>query len=136
MTFIPYVYFDGTSEDAMDFYAAVFDADDVVKMRFSEAPQEIGMPHSDKIMYSHIEKDGWKLMSNDTAPGMPYQPQASVSVAHQTKTVEDARTRFDRLCEGGVAIMPFEKQFFSAGFGMCKDKYGTHWMIMVDDAAT
>lgn len=136
MTFIPYVYFDGTREEAMDFYTAVFDADDIVKMSFKDAPPEISMQQDDKIMYSHIEKDGWKLMSNDMAAGMPYQPQASVSVAHQPKTVEESRTRFDRLCEGGGAIMPFEMRFFSAGFGMCKDKFGTHWMIMVDDAST
>lgn len=135
MTFIPYLYFGGTSEAAMDFYAEIFDADDVVKMRFKEAPPEIGMEQSDKIMYSHIKKDGWTLMSNDMAEGMPYEPQAGVSVAHQTKTVEEAKTRFDKLCDGGMVIMPFEKQFFSAGFGTCKDKFGTHWMIMVDDDA-
>lgn len=133
MTFIPYLYFDGTSEEAMDFYAEVFGADDVVKMRFEDAQPEIGMEQSDKIMYSHIKKDGWTLMSNDMAKGMPYVPQASVSVAHQAKTLDEARTRFDKLSEGGVVIMPFEKQFFSAGFGMCKDKFGTQWMIMVAD---
>ena len=133
MTFIPYLYFDGDSEAAMDFYADVFDADEVTKMRFKEAPPEIGMERSDKIMYSHIKKGDWMLMSNDMAEGMPYQPQASVSVAHQTQTVEEAQTRFDRLSEDGTVIMPFEKQFFSAGFGMCKDKFGTQWMIMVSD---
>lgn len=136
MTFIPYLYFDGTSEAAMDFYADVFGADEVVKMRFKEAPPEIGMEQSDKIMYSHIKKDGWTLMSNDMAQGMPYQPQAGVSVAHHTKTVEEAHARFDRLSDGGAVIMPFEQQFFSAGFGMCKDKFGTHWMIMVADEAS
>ncbi len=75
-------------------------------------------------------------MSNDLPNDMPYQPQASVSVAHQSKTVKEARIRFERLCESGVTIMPFEKQFFSAGFGMCKDRFGTHWMIMADDAPT
>ncbi len=57
MTLIPYIYVDGTSEDAMNFYAGVFDADDVVKMRFKDASPENGMRPSNKIMYSHNEKD-------------------------------------------------------------------------------
>jgi len=136
MTFIPYLYFDGTSEAAMDFYTEIFDADEVVKMRFKEAPPDIGMEQSDKIMYSHIKKGDWLLMSNDMAEGMPYQPQAGVSVAHHAKSVEEAKARYDKLCDGGMVIMPFEKQFFSAGFGMCKDKFGTHWMIMVAEGAS
>lgn len=36
---------------------------------------------------------------------------------------------FDRLAEGGAVIQPFGPTFFSPGFGMVKDRFGTHWII-------
>jgi PhnB protein len=40
-----------------------------------------------------------------------------------------ARARFDRLAEGGAIIDDFKPTFFSPGFGMVKDRFGTHWII-------
>lgn len=133
MSFNPYIFFDGNCAEVIDFYAKVFGAENVVKMPFSEAPAEAGLPKTDRLMHAQIDVGGATLMCSDVPPGAPYYPQASVSVAHQTQTVEDARTKFEALAKGGDVIMPFETAFFSSGFGMCKDRFGTHWMIMVDD---
>jgi PhnB protein len=41
-----------------------------------------------------------------------------------------ARAAFDRLAgEGGHVIEAFGPTFFSPGFGMVKDRFGTHWII-------
>ncbi|SMP33521.1 hypothetical protein [Shimia sagamensis] len=45
MTFFPYVCFDCTSEEAKDVCSAVFDANDIVKMCFTDAPPKVGMQH-------------------------------------------------------------------------------------------
>ena len=36
---------------------------------------------------------------------------------------------FNALSTGGTVQMPYEKTFWSAGFGMCVDKFGVPWMI-------
>ena len=57
--------------------------------------------------------------------------QSGVSVAVSRPDEGAARALFDRLAEGGTATMPFGPTFFAKGFGMCRDRFGTHWMVSV-----
>ena len=36
---------------------------------------------------------------------------------------------FDALSKGGEVTMPLEETFWSPGYGMFTDKFGTPWMI-------
>ncbi len=133
MSFIPYLFFDGSCSDAIDFYAEVFGAENVIKMPYSDAPPEAGLPDLDRLMHSQIDVGGQTLMCSDVPPGSPDPVQTGSAVSHMCDNIDDARATFWKLSEGGEITMPFEPTFFSAGFGMCKDKFGTHWMIMVND---
>ena len=44
----------------------------------------------------------------------------------------EAKRVFDALSDGGQVQMPLGQTFFSPAFGMCTDRFGTPWMIMVD----
>lgn len=134
MSFTPYIFFDGNCSDAIDFYAEVFGAENVIKMPYSDAPPDVGLPPSDdRFMHAQIDVGGATLMCSDNPEGTPPMPQTGVAVAHETKTVAEAKEKFAKLLDGGELTMPFEATFFSPGFGMCKDKFGTHWMVMVGD---
>ena len=39
---------------------------------------------------------------------------------------------FAALGEGGEIQMPLGETFFSPAFGMCIDRFGTPWQVMVD----
>ncbi|WP_204113439.1 VOC family protein [Shimia biformata] len=131
MAFIPYLNFDGNCAEAMQFYADLFGATEVQILRFSDAPSTEGMPPSDRVMYSHIMLGEFCLMGSDYPPGMEARPQESVSVNHPVANVEGGQALFDRLAEGGQVTMPFAATFFSPGFGMVRDRFGTNWMIGV-----
>jgi len=134
MSFTPYLFFDGNCSEAIDFYAGVFGAENVMKMPYSDAPPDAGLPPSqDRLMHAQIDIGDTTLMCSDNPEGAPSMPQSGFAVAHQTATVEEAKAKFAKLLEGGDVTMPFEATFFSQGFGMCKDRFGTHWMIMVAD---
>ena len=47
------------------------------------------------------------------------------------KDAKDGRAKFARLAEGGEILMDYQETFFAYGFGTCKDRFGTHWMIMI-----
>ncbi|MDC0738720.1 VOC family protein [Cognatishimia sp. SS12] len=135
MSFTPYLFFDGNCSEAIDFYADVFGADNVLKMPFSDAPPDIGLPPlADRYMHAQINVGDTVLMCSDVADTSQFEPQAGCAVAHEADTVEAAQATFEKLAEGGKVTMPFEATFFSAGFGVCFDRFGTHWMIMVKDA--
>ena len=44
---------------------------------------------------------------------------------------DDLPPQLNALAAGGAEIQGFGSTFFSRGFGMVKDRYGTHWMISV-----
>jgi PhnB protein len=46
--------------------------------------------------------------------------------------VADARRVFDALSENGQVQVPLGESFFSPAFGMCTDRFGIPWMVMVD----
>ena len=47
------------------------------------------------------------------------------------KTEAEADQAFNALANGGKVEMPLAKTFFSARFGMVKDKFGVFWMVLV-----
>ena len=133
MSFMPFLTFDGQAEEAMRFYADVFGADEIQIMRFSEAPPSENIAPSDRVMYSHIMVGEACVMAYDVPEGTPFAPQQSVSVSFALPTFEEASATFDRLAENGEITMPFGATFFASGFGMCRDRFGTNWMIAVND---
>lgn len=136
MSFTPYLFFDGTCSEAIDFYSGIFGATDVIKMPYSDAPPDQGLPPSqDRLMHAQIDIGTATLMCSDTPEGSPEMPQSGFAVAHEAKTLDEAKEVFAKLLVGGEVTMPFEATFFSEGFGMLKDKFGTHWMIMVAEPA-
>ena len=48
------------------------------------------------------------------------------------KTEAEADKLFNALSEGGQVQMPLTKTFFSPKFGMCADKFGVGWMVLVE----
>jgi PhnB protein len=41
---------------------------------------------------------------------------------------------FNGLADGGKVTMPFQKTFWSPGFGMCVDRFGIPWMVNCEQA--
>lgn len=132
--FSPYIHFRGQCAEAMRRYAEVFGATDLFMMTYGEAPPDFPVPdsHRQRIMHASISIDGGWLMASDYPPGSEGEPQAGVSVACEARDAERGRSLHAALLQGGGAeIMPFGPTFFSPGFGMLKDRFGTHWMVIV-----
>ena len=129
MAFMPYIHFSGTCAKAMAFYADVFDGKDVMMMRYNEAPRDAGGADSDRVMHAQFTAAGGVLMASDYPPGMAGEKQQAVSVMIDPVNVAEGKRVFDRLGEGGAVVMPFGPTFWSPGFGMLADRFGTHWII-------
>jgi PhnB protein len=127
MSFAPYIHFTGTCERALAFYAEVFGVEDLSFMRSADAPPESGT--SALVVHGHVTLGGSSLMARDYPPGMEGAPQQSVSISFSVTTSDEGKTIFERLLEGGEEIMARQPTFFSTGFGMVKDRFGTHWII-------
>ena len=128
-----YLTFDGNAREAMQFYADTLGGKLHMMMTFGEAPGDMcaNLPagSDQRIMHSAIMLGERVLMASDSMPGHPYHGQQGVSVALTYATVEEANRIFAKLAQGGETIMPMGPTFWSEAFGMCKDRFGTSWMV-------
>jgi PhnB protein len=132
MPTIPYIHFQGQCADALAFYADVFGSNDLQTIRYGDAPDASeAMKASGRVIHGQLTIWDGTLMASDFPPGFEGDPQKAVSVMQSAPDSATGQRVFDRLCEGGAVIQPYGPSFFSPGFGMVKDRFGTHWMISV-----
>ena len=129
---IPYLTLDGTTADALAFYARILGGKITFSQTFGESPikKEIPAEYHDRIMHATLELPDGKLMASDSGPWAPFAgPMRSCSLSLAFDDVEKAQKIFEALAEGGKVTMPFEKTFWAAGFGMLTDQFGVAWMV-------
>ena len=132
----PYLFFEGRTEEALDFYKKAIGAEVTMLMRFNESPeppQDGCMPApnaSEKIMHSEFRVGEATLMASDgRCSGTSDFKGFSLSLS--PKTEAEAERLFAALSDGGEVQMPLTKTFFSPKFGMVADKFGVSWMVVV-----
>ncbi len=131
-----YLYFDGQCAEAFDFYKSVFGGEFAIIQTFGDGPPGMGVPDAEKsrIMHVSLPVGDDVLMGSDTMStyGEPAKPGNSFAVSVAPDTKEEADRIFPLLADGGGVAMPLANTFWGAYFGMCKDKFGVHWMVDVD----
>ena len=124
----PYIAFDGTARQAMEFYQGVFGGDLRVTT-FGEFGQQ-DSPDADKVMHAQLDTDrGFTLMASDTPTGMQRSPGDTITVSLSGEDAGELRGYWQKLSDGGTVTMPLEKQMWGDEFGMCTDKFGVPWMV-------
>ena len=135
MPTVPYLHFHGQCAEALAFYASALGGSDLSIMRYSESPNAPGDWKSlDRVMHGQVRIGEGVLMASDFPPGSEGHPQAGVSVMQTFGDHESARSAVERLSAGGAVIQEFAPTFFSRGFGMVRDRFGTHWIISTEPA--
>ncbi len=137
MTFTPYLSFDGNCAEALEFYAEVFGAEASIVQTVGQSPMAAQFTEEQQgmVMHGQVQLGTRTIMASDSLMGAYVQP-AGFHIQMSYADPEKAKRVFDRLAKHGEIRMPFEATFFSAGFGMCTDRYGTPWMIVCEDDAT
>jgi len=126
----PYVNFDGTARDAMEFYEGVFGGTLTLNTYGEYAPPDA--PGGDKIMHGMLETaSGFTLMGADAPPGQSLTPGDSVSISLSGDDTDELRGYWAKLSDGGTVTVPLEKQMWGDEFGMCIDRYGVAWLVNI-----
>ncbi len=129
----PYLNFDGTAREAMQFYADVLGGELAINT-FGEFGAPSGVD-PDGVMHASLEApDGNTLMASDRPPGM----DLGGGTAYISLAGDDAaalRGHWERLSEGGQVIMPLEMQMWGDEYGLCVDRFGTGWHVNIAGSA-
>lgn len=141
MPAIVYLNFDGTAEQAIDFYSEALNATEVKKVKFKDIPQDPNYPLPENelnmVMESSIEFAGGKIMMSDILPSMMAATgevvkgnNVMISIINDDRqTLEEY---FKQLSVGGHVVMPLSDVPWSSCFGMLVDKFGVSWKFNSD----
>jgi len=140
MNVSPYLTFDGNCREAFEFYAACLGTEVKAMMTGADVPADAAMddsdsgcaggsPPADKIIHACIAFENSLIMASDWMSPEPFQAPKGFSVALSAASPDEAERVFKALSEGGQALMPLGKTFFSESFGMLVDKFGVSWMV-------
>ena len=132
-----YLNFNGQCADAFTFYEKCLGGRIDMIQTFGESPAKDHMPAEwhDKVIHVRLVVGDQVLMGSD-APPPHFVAAQGMSVSIGVTSPDEAKRIFDDLAQGGRITMPFEKTFWSPGFGMVVDRFGTPWMINCEPAAT
>lgn len=135
-TINPYLTFNGTCEEAFNFYKSVFGGEFPYAGKFKDMPADPKYPvlEEDKEKIMHISLPISKetiLMGSDSSEsfGKATVEGNNFSISVNTDSVEEVTRIYNELSKGGKIKMPLEKTFWGAYFGMFTDKFGIHWMV-------
>ena len=130
----PYLNFDGTAEEAMNFYKSILGGEfEGPVSYFSEIPG-MEIPEDEKSRVMHISlkvNEAITIMASDTSPSMGHKwvkgNHNYISIVPDSKA--DGERIFKGLSEGGKVEMDYQKTFWGAYFGSFEDKFGIGWMV-------
>jgi len=125
----PYISFDGTAQQALEFYKDVFGGE----LRLNTFGEFGGSPAiADKIMHGQLETtSGYTIMAADTPPEMEVTPGTNITVSLSGEDGDELRGYWEKLSSDGTITMPLEKQMWGDEFGQCVDKFGISWMVNI-----
>jgi PhnB protein len=131
MQFTPYLNFNGRCAEAFRFYADVLGGEVVHLQTHGESPVRDHVPPEwyDKVLHVCLTIDGQLTLMGSDAPPNHYATPQGLHVAITVSDAEDAARLFNALADGGQVTMPFGRTFWSPGFGMVVDRFGTPWMV-------
>lgn len=126
----PYLFLQGRCEEAINFYRETLGAKVTTLLRFKDTPGAGSEEDAERIMHAAFTLGDLEILASDgDIARNPEFKGMYLSVTFEG--VEEAQRAFAALAEGGEVRMPFEKTFFSPGFGLLADRFGVLWMINV-----
>lgn len=137
-TLNPYLHFNGNAEEAFNFYRSVFGGEFSMISRNKDIPSGTPNPTSsaeaEKILHVSLPISKNSVLMGGDRPSSfgPATNGDSITISISAESEADATRLFNGLSAGGTVIMPLEKTFWGAFFGMFKDKFGIHWMVSYD----
>ena len=109
-------------------------------MSFGDTPPDPQFPLPEEaknlVMHARLNISGSNVMFSDVFPGMPFIAGNNISLAFVSKSIDEVKSLFDTLKEGGTIGMELQETFWSKCYGSVKDKFGIEWQFNYDNGET
>jgi predicted 3-demethylubiquinone-9 3-methyltransferase (glyoxalase superfamily) len=121
-TIAPHLWFDREAVEAAEFYSSTFP-----NSKVTDVTTLHDTPSGDADVVS-FELFGQPFMAISAGPLFKFTPAVSFLVRCSSK--EEVDELWDKLSQGGTALMPLDSYPFSERYGWTEDRYGLSWQVM------
>lgn len=125
----PHLWFDKEAKEAAEFYCSVFPNS---KITSTTTLQETPSGDCDLVSFNVWDHP---FMAISAGPMFKCNPSISFIVNFDPSREMNAREKIDevwnKLSDGGTALMPLDKYPFSEWYGWIQDKYGVSWQLIL-----
>ena len=127
-----FLMFEGTAEDAMNFYVSLFDDAKIISIeRYGPA----AMGSEGTVLKACFELAGHELMCIDSPVKHEFTFTPSISLFVDLEREAQINEIFEKLSEEGQILMPLGEYPFSRKYGWVADKFGVSWQLNLPHAA-
>ncbi|MRR57064.1 MAG: VOC family protein [Deltaproteobacteria bacterium] len=129
----PHLWFDKEAKEAAEFYTSIFPNSRVTNLA---TIREVPTPTGDCDIVS-FELNGHPFMAISAGPLFKFNPSLSFMVnfdpSRDRNAAENLDVLWEKLAQGGTALMPLDKYPFSERYGWIQDKYGLSWQLILSN---
>lgn len=132
-----YFNFNGNCREAVEYYARVFQTDKPKIMTYGDTPPnpDFALPEEAKnlVLHTQININGSNVMFSDVFPGTPFVVGNNINIVIVSKDIDEIKSIFNNLKEGGTVNMDLQETFWSKCYGNLTDKFGIGWQFNYDN---
>jgi len=138
----PNLWFDGNAEEATEFYVSAFPGSKIVSRTYYPNSAEEGLADfqldlAGQVLTVEFELAEQRFVSINAGPDFKFNPSISFMVNFDPAIDDQASEHLDdlwqKLSEGGKALMPLQSYPFSQRYGWVEDRYGLSWQLILTD---
>lgn len=128
-----YLNFAGNCQEAFRFYEQHLGGRITMMMTHGQGPNAAALPpeQTTAILHARIEIGNTVVMGADIPKS---EPMRSAYLTLTADSEKDAERLYAVLSEHGQIFMKMEKTFFANRFAMLRDRFGTSWMLLHEEA--
>jgi predicted 3-demethylubiquinone-9 3-methyltransferase (glyoxalase superfamily) len=122
----PFLMFQGNAEEAMNYYISLIEDSEIISITRYGA-NEAGEEGSVKQAVFSLKGQEFMCIDSNVKHEFTFTPSFSLFITCDTE--EEINRLYEKLIEGGGALMPLDDYYFSKKFGWVVDKFGISWQL-------
>jgi PhnB protein len=132
----PYLLFDGTCKQAMEFYESCFGGElTVTKVKDSPAKDFMPAVQQEKVVNARLRSGTVEISASDwLRPDETPVRGNTVCLYLSGGTLPQLKALFEKLSAGAEVTDPLKEMFFGT-YGALNDKFGVRWMFQANAKA-
>ncbi len=129
---IPFLWFDTKGEEAANFYTSLFKNSGINSItRFPGAGKEIHKKETGSVMTVDFNLENYRMVALNGGPDFQFNPSISFFALYDD--IKELERVWERLLDGGSAMMPLDTYDLSKKYGWLKDRFGVNWQLMLEE---